>query len=216
MSCNHSGNGSSTTKKPSITPVVNPSNQEKTPEETNANTIEVAEENKTFALQVTALNFLQGGREPCDVKNKIYLVNTQDVSVKIIVCRNSKVELSMQSNLGTITYRAVDLATGEDLPSTYTGTSEFYELGKTQEMTRFYVENPYGFTYLMVEDVTGINQEDLAKFNQLNSRLSSLKAQVLTAQQNGEAVDPMIFDEMRKIEEEMSELSKKISENRKP
>jgi len=158
-------------------------------------------------LQVNALNFLTGNVEPCKVKNKIFAVSEFDNNLGYIVCKNSKVKLLLLSDRGIVAYKAIDLTTGRAFPVNLEQTTgEYYELGKTYIVTRYTVYNPYGFTYLMVEDVTDIDPEILDKINDLNDKLSKLKEKVLLAERSGTRVDPRIYEEILILEEKIADL----------
>lgn len=148
-------------------------------------------------VQITALNFLAGGSEPCDVKNKIFVLNSEDKGKKTSICKNSKVELLMDSNAGKVTFSAIDLGTGKELkPADYNVASSL-ELGKEAPMLRFAPQNPYGFSYVMAEDVSGLDTGLLKEWNELNDELAGLRGQVLTAERNGQTVSDTVLKQLQ-------------------
>jgi transposase-like protein len=105
-------------------------------------------------MQMTVLNFLLGGSEQCNLKNKLFTFSVEDKKLEIPLCKNSKVKVYATSDLGVITFHATDISSGTELPpSDYSGSPRF-EFGKSQEMLRYGVQNPYGFTYVLAEQVS--------------------------------------------------------------
>lgn len=172
---------------------------------------EVAE---THVLQITALNFLRGGLEQCEVKNKIFSFTQLDRSVKTTVCKNSMVEVFVVSESGVVQFHAVDRTNNRELQTSSSAFDQSYELGKDRPMLRYSAENPYGFTYVMAEEVTGVDPEVLAQWNELNGKLASLRAQVLTAQQKGRKVPKSVLAEMKSVQAKLAKLAKKMEKSR--
>lgn len=166
-----------------------------------------------YVLQITALNFLKGGFESCDVKDQIFTFSGYDKGVETIICINSRVKLVATSNEGLVKFSATDLTSG----STLDGNNGFqiFELGKTQAMLRSGFENPYGFTYVMAEEVTGYDQNLLAQWNKVNTKMAKLRALVLTTEQYGYSIPAEIKEEIKAVELELQEISQKIKESKK-
>ncbi|MDH4467058.1 MAG: hypothetical protein QE271_03300 [Bacteriovoracaceae bacterium] len=144
---------------------------------------------QSYSLQITALNFLQGGLEGCtDVKDRIYIFSKDDKNQKTIICKNSKVELHIVSNDGILYFHAFDLELNSEIVTYYPGTETSYVLGKTEGSTKFSPKRDYSFTFMRVEDVSDVPVELLTKFNKLNSERSNLVAQVIDAENQGQSV----------------------------
>ena len=166
-------------------------------------------------LQITAIDALTGGVEPCDLKNKIFTFKKTDKNFRTDLCRNSKVETFMVSNAGTVQFYTVDRITGFELEALGTYADQAYELGKSRPMLRYYPRNPYGFTYIMAEEVTGIDLAVLARWNDANARLSELKAQVIEFERNRQPIPASTYENIRVLELEILALQRTIRETRK-
>lgn len=167
-------------------------------------------EAKTHILQITALNFLQGGLEQCTARNKVFSFTQQDKNVRTTICKNSLTEVFVVSDAGVVQFHTTDRTNGRELPSSSSAFDQSYELGKERPMLRYSAINPYGFTYVMAEEVTGIDPALLAQWNELNSKLANLRAQILTAQQSGQTVPTAVLDELRAVEAKMEELARQM------
>ncbi len=161
-------------------------------------------------LQVTVLNFLSGGLESCDVKNKIFPFSLNDKNLEVPICKNSRVKVYATSDSGTVTFHATDIINQFELPSSNNSERQNFELGKTKGMLRYAVENPYGFTYVMAEEVTGIDKQLLEQWNQLSGRAAELRGQIIKAQQQGKPAPASTVKELEKIEMELFLLSEKM------
>ena len=165
-------------------------------------------------LQITALNFLIGGLEPCNVEDKQYPFSESDRGVETLICLNSKSKVYAVSDSGTVTFHAMDLVAEREMEAGTGTEGSAFDLGKTENL-RFSAKNPYGFTYLIIGEVTGIDPQLLAEWNEQNAKLADLRAQYLTAQQNGEPVSDELMKKITDLETKMSELSKKMESSRK-
>ncbi len=161
-----------------------------------------------FEMQVTVLNFLRGNVENANVKNKVLTFSVKDRNKEQVISRNSKVKVVVLSNNGKVKFKAIDARYGQEL--TYSSGLEDYIHGETKGTLRIHANNPYGFTYIMAEDITGINKEALAEYNELNSRLSKLREEVLLAERDGREVSEETIAEIRKIESKMREVSERF------
>lgn len=164
---------------------------------------------KIHVLQITALNFLNGGIEPCNVRNRNFSFSTDDKNLEVTICQNSKVKVHAASSEGVVTFHATDLLRSVELDSKYDGDQRF-ELGKTKRMLRYGAENPYGFTYVMAQEVTGLDPKLLAQWNQLNDRAAGVRAQILTAQQQGLPVTRATREELSDLEAQLEVLREKL------
>lgn len=174
-----------------------------------------ANSTEEFTLQITVLNFLSGGLEQCDLKNKLFKFSVHDQNIKQTLCKNSKVEVTAESDSGKVTFRAIDLELDSELPITNSSATQTFELGKTKKMLRYGVENPHGFTYVMAEDFTGISIELLNQWNDLNQKYSSLMAEILKAQENGEEAPVEKRVELISIEDQLRKLAQEMEKSRK-
>lgn len=163
------------------------------------------------SIQITVLNFLMGGRENCDVKNKIFVFSATNQKVETPICENSQVRVSASSQDGVVTFHATEVNSGRELPpKDAISESAHFILGKSKGMLRYGVENPHGFTYVMAEEVTGYDPVVLAQVNDLNVRAASLRAEILTALQAGKKPSPKTINALRQIEAEAAILSDKL------
>ena len=160
-------------------------------------------------LQITVLNFLKGGLEPCNLKNKIFTFHPTDQAQKQMVCKNSKVEVDLISNVGSITFKAIDLSTGKDLESSAASTTSVFTFGKDKSL-RYGTQNPYGFTYVLAEDMTGVDPNLLDQWNTLNDKYTHLLAQVLTNNENQQKTEKSVLDDLTAVKEQMNDLAKKM------
>ncbi|MBS1962742.1 MAG: hypothetical protein JST04_11030 [Bdellovibrionales bacterium] len=193
-----------------------PTNPVKAPDPAPSEAPAPAPVSEEHALQVTVLNFLQGGLEQCELKEpKIFMFTEKDEDVKTVLCKNSKVEVNAVSNRGQVHFAAIDLATGRELPVRTKESQQDFELGKTNPSIRYYPSSPYGFTYLRAEEVTGIDPALLAQWNALNDRHSHLLAAILTAEQNGEQAPESVKAELRYVDAKMEVLSAEMEKTRK-
>ena len=178
-------------------------------------TVAVEPETENFSMQLTVLNFLQGGAQPCEVKNKVFNFAKKDKAKKTVICKNSKVSVYMVSDAGTVKFAALDRKKGKDLPSSSSSFDTVYELGKERPMLRYSVENPYGFTYVMAEEVTGLDPKLLAEWNRLNDEATSLRASILATEQSGQTAPQWVKDQLEATLKEMAEISAEMEKARK-
>jgi hypothetical protein len=164
-------------------------------------------------LQITALNFLTGpgGLEHCNVENKIFKFSSSDKSREVLICENSRVKVSATSNEGVVTFHATNVLDRIELTANDYSSSQL-ELGKTQGMIRYYPKNNYGFTYVMAEEVTGIDKTWLAQMNNLVDQAASLQAEIVRAQQRGETAPAETVKALNDIEQKLVELTKEKQE----
>ncbi len=161
-------------------------------------------------MQITVLNFLSGGYEHCNVKDSIFTFSILDENKKTTLCRNSKVEVSVTSHLGLLIFQALDVTNDNILTSSSSSDKPFFAFGDNKGMLRYQAENPYGFTYVMAEEVTGIDPALLAEWNVLKNRLSTLRAQILNTQMSGGKVSSDLLAEAAELEAKMEVLKDKM------
>ncbi len=166
-------------------------------------------------LQITAIDSLAGGAETCDVKNKIFSFKPTDKNYRTDLCRNSKVETFMVSNAGTVQFYTIDRITGFELEALGTYADYNYELGKSRPTLRYYPRNPYGFTYIMAEEITGIDPAVFIRWNEASALLSQLKAQVTQLEVSRQTVPTALRENIRVLEIELLALQRKIRETRR-
>jgi len=165
-------------------------------------------------LQMTVINFLSGGSEPCNLKDKIFSFSSGDKDVVIPLCKNSRVEVNAVSNSGVVTFHAIDILRQKELAQKYYDKNsvdqQHFELGKTKGMLRYGVVNPFGFTYVMAEEVTGIDMSLLEKWNELNNRATKLREQILLSEQQGSRPLEEVVKELGEIDNQLLELRAKM------
>lgn len=179
--------------------------------ETDKKTITKSNQDKTFDLQISVLSFLQGGKEPCAFNNQIMSFSLNDQNKEKILCKNSKIKVSMESNLGIITFKVIDLQSNVEITE-----QESYSEGQTFDLEgekrslRFGPINPYGFTHVIVEDVTGIDRELLKQWNELNTKASAKKAKLIELKKAGKEIPNELITELKEIKKQQDELAEKM------
>lgn len=169
-----------------------------------------------YDVQITALNFLEGGLEPCSLKNKKFTFSSIDNKIKNVICSNSRVELYVISHKGQLSFHATDLLyETELLEATYSQGNKL-DLGNTngsRTTLRYSVNNPYGFTYIIAEEITGLDPVLLEKWNRLNLRLSQLKEEEIQARKNGKKFPKKSQKEIDHVENEIRILDAQMRGN---
>ncbi len=171
---------------------------------------------QSYDVQITALNFLYGGLEPCDVKNKKFTFSSLDNKVKSVICSNHRVELFAISHKGQITFHATDLLYETELLEANYSQGNTLVLGNTngsRATLRYSANNPYGFTHVTAEEITGLDPVLLEKWNRLNSRLSELREQEILARKNGKKLPKKVQKEIAQLENEMRILDAQMKGN---
>lgn len=169
---------------------------------------------KTYQLQVTVLSFLQGGREKCDFTNKLITFSMEDRDRKLVLCKNSQVEVSAVSDLGVVTFFATDVHSEMEYPEAPYSQNQSIELGQERKWLRYGAEIPNAYAYVIAEDVTGVDPKLLKKWNELNARSSKLKEKVALAKEFGREASDEVLEELNEVELEMDVLKKKMDMNR--
>ncbi|MDA8793980.1 hypothetical protein N9N67_12090, partial [Bacteriovoracaceae bacterium] len=172
---------------------------------------EVQKIRESYSIQITTINFLTGGQENSGVRNKIFEVNLNDKMKKTIISKNSKISVEMLSNNGLIIFQAINQSTkkvlekGKGYPAI-----GYFKLGSDNSI-RIRPANPYGFTWLSAEDMTGFDPTLLARFNDLSTRRSKLFEKTLldgNANENDR-------EQLKELDSQISEVSKQMYETRK-
>jgi hypothetical protein len=168
----------------------------------------------TYSLQFTIINFLNGYVEPCDVKNKIFTFSITDKNERTTLCKNSAVEIYAVSNAAVVNIFAQDLVKNITLDHDRKTDMPIIVLGKLDRMLAVGYNNPYGFTYLMAEDFTGVDLDLVAAWNSLSTRYATLKAELLDSEANGHSIPQDKRNELAEIVKERALLSEKINKQR--
>lgn len=170
------------------------------------------EDKNEFKLLITATNFLADNisTSTCDATNQIISLNLEDINKEFIICKNDKVELSILSNVGVVTYHTKDLLLNLELIAKAGSSSQEYVLGKDKDLSRYSPENPYGLTNLAVQDISNISQDDFKHYLGLSAQRFSLKAQAKLKKIIGENVSDEMLDDIAKIEKRIQRLCERV------
>lgn len=171
-------------------------------------------ENKQHTLQITVINFLKFNGDKCNVKNQLFYFNTHDKNVKTFICSNSTVAIYAHSNDGVVSFSAVDLNRNKELPDS-PNTTKTWVLGKSKEMLRYQAKNPYGFTYVMAEDVSGIEPTLLEQWNKLSEQRAIIVEKGLLAEREGKKLSKKDLKDLMAIEGMLSLLAERMKESQK-
>lgn len=163
-------------------------------------------------LQVSIINFLTGGIDSCDYENVKLAFNTQDKNKVLTLCQNSRVKITATSNLGSVNFKAIDLTNNFELPPAEYSEGQTFKFGENQATLRYSAMNPYGFTYVIADEVTNINPTFLSEWNTINKKLSSLKSKALSAKLEGKKVSKDTEEEIQSLEIQLFELAQKMKE----